>query len=48
MEADAVSALVDAIGNDSARLTMELQKLALHAESNGHERISAEAGADLD
>jgi DNA polymerase-3 subunit delta len=43
MEADAVSALVDAIGNDSARLTMELQKLALHAESNGHERISAEA-----
>ena len=43
MEADAVSALVDAIGNDSARLTMELQKLALHAASNGHERISAEA-----
>ena len=43
MEADAVSALVDAIGNDSARLTMELQKLALHAESNGHERICAEA-----
>ena len=43
MEAEAVSALVDAIGNDSARLSMELQKLALHAESHGHGRISAEA-----
>ena len=36
-----MDALIDAIGNDSARLTMELQKLALHAESSGEARISA-------
>ena len=47
MEAEAVSALVDAIGNDSARLSMEIQKLALHAESHGRERISAEAVLSL-
>ena len=47
MEAEAVSALVDAIGNDSARLSMEIQKLALHAESHGQERISAEAVQSL-
>ncbi len=43
LESEAVSALVDAIGNDSARLTMELQKLSLHAESHGHARVSGEA-----
>ena len=43
LEAAAVDALIDAIGSDSARLTMELQKLALHADSSGEARISAKA-----
>lgn len=44
---DAIDALIEAIGNDSARLSMELQKLALHAESNGANTISATAIAQL-
>ena len=47
LEADAVDALIEAIGNDSARLSMELQKLALHAESSGLDSISAAAIAQL-
>jgi DNA polymerase-3 subunit delta len=47
LEADAVDALIEAIGNDSARLSMELQKLALHAESSGVASISAAAIAQL-
>ena len=43
LEPAAVDALIDAIGSDSARLCMELQKLALHAESSGATRISAKA-----
>ena len=42
-----MDALIDAIGSDSARLTMELQKLALHAESTGSDRISAAAVQSL-
>jgi DNA polymerase-3 subunit delta len=44
---DAVEALIEAIGSDSARLSMELQKLALHAESSGANTISAAAIAQL-
>jgi len=47
LDPDAVEALIEAIGNDSARLSMELQKLALHAESNGVASISATAIAQL-
>ena len=47
LEPNAVDALIDAIGSDSARLTMELQKLALHAESTGSDRISAAAVQSL-
>ncbi len=47
LESDAVDALIEAIGNDSARLSMELQKLALHAESSGVASISAAAIAQL-
>jgi len=47
LEPDAVEALIEAIGNDSARLSMELQKLALHAESSGVDSISATAIAQL-
>ena len=38
LDADAISALVEAIGNDSARLSSELSKLAIHAGSSaaGH------------
>ena len=43
LEPAAVDALIDAIGSDSARLTMELQKLALHADSTGESRIHAKA-----
>ena len=39
LEPAALDALIDAIGNDSARLTMELQKLALHAESSGAKAV---------
>ena len=41
LEPEAVDALIDAIGSDSARLTMELQKLALHADSSGQTKINA-------
>ena len=47
LEPAAVDALIDAIGSDSARLTMELQKLALHADSSGEARISANSVATL-
>ncbi len=47
LEPAAADALIDAIGNDSARLTMELQKLALHAESSGETRISASSVESL-
>ena len=43
LEPEAVDALIDAIGSDSARLTMELQKLALHADSSGQTKINAKA-----
>ncbi len=43
IESAAVDALIDAIGNDSARLSAELQKLALHAASRGRTGITAEA-----
>ena len=41
LEPDAIDALIDTIGSDSARLSAELQKLALHAASCGSTRISA-------
>ena len=41
LEPEAVDALIDTIGSDSARLTMELQKLALHADSSGQTKINA-------
>ncbi|MGC6482894.1 MAG: DNA polymerase III subunit delta [Synechococcus sp.] len=47
LDPDAIDALIDAIGNDSARLSSELQKLALHAASGGNSRIKAEAVATL-
>lgn len=47
LEPKAVDALIDAIGSDSARLSMELQKLALHAESTGSQHISATAVQSL-
>ncbi|MFL0793652.1 MAG: DNA polymerase III subunit delta [Prochlorococcus sp.] len=52
LDADAISALVEAIGNDSARLSSELSKLAIHADSSATDasgggahkhRITAEA-----
>ena len=43
LEPEAVDALIDTIGSDSARLTMELQKLALHADSSGQTKINAKA-----
>ena len=43
LEPEAVDALIDTIGSDSARLTMELQKLALHADSSGQAKINAKA-----
>ncbi|QNG27738.1 DNA polymerase III subunit delta [Synechococcus sp. HK01-R] len=47
LEPAAVDALIDAIGSDSARLSMELQKLALHAESSGFKAITAAAVSSL-
>ena len=47
LEPAAVDALIDTIGNDSARLSAELQKLALHAASRGSTRITAEAVATM-
>ena len=47
LEPTAVDALIDAIGNDSARLNAELQKLALHASSTGSTTITADAVAAL-
>jgi len=47
LEPAAVDALIDTIGSDSARLSMELQKLALHAASAGVSTISAAAVAQL-
>ena len=47
LEPAAVDALIDAIGNDSARLSAELQKLALHAASQGITRITADAVTTL-
>ena len=47
LEPKAVDALIDAIGNDSARLSAELQKLALHASSTGSTTITADAVAAL-
>lgn len=43
LEPAAIDALIDTIGNDSARLSAELQKLALHAASSGSSKITAEA-----
>ena len=43
LEPAAIDALIDSIGNDSARLSAELQKLALHAASRGSNQITADA-----
>ena len=43
LEPAAIDALIDSIGNDSARLSAELQKLALHAASRGSSQITADA-----
>ena len=47
LEPAAIDALIDTIGNDSARLSAELQKLSLHAASIGSTRITASAVASL-